>query len=432
MSSSIPAELETPLALIFGTIRSLQNQINQLPDQHPFKRAVVRKDLVTGLDHARFLLSHWPAPDSFPSSAGPHGNANENRPFYPGPDLSLILMDDTDSYDSERSDNDHRRHDDIDEDTEDDEEPQPVRPAKRPRKENCPEKKAQREKAIRDRQVDILSTLQTCDPISPQQLASIIAQASETNTLKHADAEDRALKVLCLGYERADNSVWTACLRDVSSSRQRVQQSSIGSSRIDEIKNLDARIISRHNHISTITNAQHITAFVDVLLIQIEALKFAQDWSLLSKLKKSSWYLDAFSKTDNIRGTAQGLPPKELKLFITSHHRQEYEGWKKLQQIRVTARHRLLLLYNVFGESVLLDPFWSVTQLGRTTSRDFPAVLDKVTSTALSVNQRPNLISLRLSGRLAFRATLSNIAPQRTVDFVSQFLDRHPPTALAS
>ena len=98
----------------------------------------------------------------------------------------------------------------------------------------------------------------------------------------------------------------------------------------------------------------HYRAWVMTLFNNIEALKFASDWQLLtgigSKKAKRKFYAEAF-----IACSGMTVPEGADRVtFVTKSKRDEYDQWKKYTlEKEVTGRNRLLLMYHLVSEAFL-------------------------------------------------------------------------------
>ena len=96
-------------------------------------------------------------------------------------------------------------------------------------------------------------------------------------------------------------------------------------------------------------NAEAGSSYVARITQAVEILKFAKDWNAPqgegSKRAKSEFYIRAFQTSppyiDMYRDVQENKRP-----HILEEHKQAFATWKKRNEIVVTARNRLLSLYN--------------------------------------------------------------------------------------
>ncbi len=135
------------------------------------------------------------------------------------------------------------------------------------------------------------------------------------------------------------------------------------------------------------------------VLKQIEVLKFACDWQAKtgpgSKNEKAKFYRTMFALQSDVQAVFSHLSDKEIGRLIKEKYADDFKLWKRRNEGFVTARNRLLTMYNLvrfvcttwdivltviiqFGASVLIDPVWSVDDLATRRSRSFMAVMMQV------------------------------------------------------
>lgn len=114
---------------------------------------------------------------------------------------------------------------------------------------------------------------------------------------------------------------------------------------------------------------------------------------------------------------------------IRKEHKAAFSQWRKRQEITVTARNRLLSLYNAFGCMVLVDPFWRIGTVGYGWSRSLTPVIECVYAELCGDDADASAI-LRVSHENAY-ASLSQVFAamhsQELADKIADFVRDNPP-----
>ena len=83
----------------------------------------------------------------------------------------------------------------------------------------------------------------------------------------------------------------------------------------------------------------------------IDILKFAVDFNSArgrgSKNKKARFYESLFAQQVHLHEHFTSLSEKETTVLIKQQYLDEYKQWKRKNEIVVTARNRILKLYNL-------------------------------------------------------------------------------------
>ncbi|KAI0071213.1 hypothetical protein K474DRAFT_1669222 [Panus rudis PR-1116 ss-1] len=192
-------------------------------------------------------------------------------------------------------------------------------------------------------------------------------------------AEDRALGILLRSFKSRPDEDYLEAFRDIAQLSLSVSSISTPSREADTLTNHQERVYCRHNILSQITGQNLASNAINRLFHSIEAIKFASDWSATvgsgSRNWKNTFYKTTFLRTANV---SIDLGDAEIANLLSGDLKTEYSTWRRQQERKVTARNRLLHLYNTFGAGVLVDPFWNVDNLAGRHTADFRQVVDLI------------------------------------------------------
>ncbi|EPT03189.1 hypothetical protein FOMPIDRAFT_1047181 [Fomitopsis schrenkii] len=107
---------------------------------------------------------------------------------------------------------------------------------------------------------------------------------------------------------------------------------------------------------------------------------------------------------------------------------RDFAKWRTRAGQLVSARNRLLKLYNMFGPAVLFDPTWAVQDLVRGRSALFVPVWDKLY--AYIREHQPKLPSVDRAQRVLY--PIMDVLGGKTIaQHVDKFIRRFPPNPAA-
>ncbi|TFY55391.1 hypothetical protein EVJ58_g8282 [Rhodofomes roseus] len=201
---------------------------------------------------------------------------------------------------------------------------------------------------------------------------------------KVADLEDLALSRLLRGIPQASVHDWTEHFGDVAANIDSVTSMVIDSAVYDGVESISERLKMRHKGLTSTESGNIAGNAMIMVLRQIETIKFAVDWQARGALpggKKwiSDFYKATFMQDPSFATEFQGLTEGAIKQKLQQLE-PVFAKWRSSAGHTVTARNRLLKMYNTFGPAVLLDPTWQVNTLVRRRSRLFVPVMEEVSS----------------------------------------------------
>ncbi|KAL6306784.1 hypothetical protein BKA93DRAFT_139265 [Sparassis latifolia] len=283
--------------------------------------------------------------------------------------------------------------------------------------------------------------------LRPEELISVaLGMLGRSN---HASTEDAALRRLLRGYAYVCDEKWDSLLLAHSFTMPPGYASTIAASDAhDNVGDVHLRLELRHTAIAQKTNETHANSCIYHILSQIETIKFARDWQARSfqaggKAWVSKFYASVFQDDPKYKPGFDGLTweARETRLEALD---AEFKKWKRDNEHIVTARNRLLKLYNTFGAAVLVDPTWSVDDLSKRRSRDFPSVMQYIYAhIPITPRLEPGddedgdgkegrsvsaLTALQTNTNRAVIRIVGAFGGPDVAQHVSKFLEAHPPT----
>lgn len=268
-------------------------------------------------------------------------------------------------------------------------------------------------------------------PVSPASTVALILNVHPP-AASHAVVEDAALGRLCSGYERASNATWEELLRQkVTPMPESYTAMHNASDSTDRIAKRMDRLILRHEYIAQLFSSLRAQEWSFSVLLQVETLKFAIDWSRKtgkgSKNEKTRFYKHLFLQQHDIAPLAKDKTARELDDLIETRFSESFTTWRRQHERVVTARNRLLQMYNVFGAGVLIDPVWNAD---RCRSQDFPAVLGELCRSMPcgEANQAAITYPLHRAAASVLLRMLKHLVSNETAEYVKAFIDHNPPS----
>jgi len=178
------------------------------------------------------------------------------------------------------------------------------------------------------------------------------------------------------------------------------------------------------------------------ILKQVEALYFSIDWnshvgSGSTKFKRN-FKRNTFIAQPHIAEQLENLDLTQINALLKGDLKIEFKAWVRKCESTITARNRLLEMYNLFGVSVLLDPVWSVDTLAAHPNGKFPRLYRAVAQHLASkharssglrpTSRRPLLASLHRQALDVLLTLLSTVGNRDDTAHIRAFLADHPPT----
>ncbi|EKM55872.1 uncharacterized protein PHACADRAFT_121833 [Phanerochaete carnosa HHB-10118-sp] len=251
---------------------------------------------------------------------------------------------------------------------------------------------------------------------------------------KGTDVEDAALVRLVRGFQAGSLEDWRAHLRELAGCRPLVAAEWIGScDNLDKVEDSAMRLIQRHQVIGEMVDNEVGSAYIAGAIQVIEILKFAMDWNGTrgegSKRGKTQFYIRAFQNCPPYAEAYRTLGDKERRTVL-EEHKNAFATWKKRNEIVVTARNRLLTLYNAFGCAVIVDPFWRLDSMGNRCSRSFTAVVERVYARMCDESEDP-ASTLKEHNKVAYTALkriFTVVHSQQLAAKIGNFVKDHEPT----
>ncbi|KAH7913491.1 hypothetical protein BJ138DRAFT_1124383 [Hygrophoropsis aurantiaca] len=220
--------------------------------------------------------------------------------------------------------------------------------------------------------------------MAPQHLPNL---GPSKKKLTHAVAEDLAFQRLLRGYQGASFAEWAEETARYTPS-ENISTVVLKCQSCDNMENIDERLVERSVMFFQRENNKDRDDFLALIVRQIEAMKFAIDWSNRGKQKggktwKGKYYADTFKEHPD----AKGLNSTDKRYAIA------FKAFRNRHEKEATARNRLLDLYNTvccffstlqcrpsvigsqFGPGVFLDPLWDAYAHR---GRDFVHVLESL------------------------------------------------------
>ncbi|KAJ7180946.1 hypothetical protein C8R46DRAFT_1211234 [Mycena filopes] len=174
------------------------------------------------------------------------------------------------------------------------------------------------------------------------------------------EQEDTALKKVLCGY-RGDRNDWREALRkfegDVS-----LDTTLPSTKRAVDLGSL----LALHQAIPILTQTSDLQNLSNTILANITAIRFSLDWTSLqgsgSRLAKADTLQHLFQGQPHLAPLFANTSPGERAKKMDNLQR-EYKDWVETAQATILARKRLADAFGWFGPVVLLDKFWTSSNL---------------------------------------------------------------------
>ncbi|KAH9836512.1 uncharacterized protein C8Q71DRAFT_758292 [Rhodofomes roseus] len=247
----------------------------------------------------------------------------------------------------------------------------------------------------------------------------------------HATAEDAGLAILLRGYEDAELAEWQRVLEPLRQALPSSAEFRAGAAKAAHQPDVGQRLVERHATLETFSAARQRSHMLHLILQHVEVLKFASDWCARtgkgSRAYKRNFNRSTFRQLPHIQPQLQGLSRKDIDNQLNGPLNTELTQWIRRNEPVITARNRLLEMYNHFGALILLDPLWDVAHLALHRSSTFADVY-RALANATPAHDR------RARHELASRVLLSVVATLGEADdaaFVQAFLRDYTPASMS-
>ncbi|EMD32911.1 hypothetical protein CERSUDRAFT_126425 [Gelatoporia subvermispora B] len=285
----------------------------------------------------------------------------------------------------------------------------------------------------------ILETLQDDAVQSAQELVAAIFHGTGNSKLSYIQAENAALKRLLRAHETSNPTRWLGLLEPFFGGYPDLTLACSDSHDTDLTPDIKQRLQLRYKSIDALGKAQSGCHVLINILTQIEALKFAYDWrahdgQIGAKSWKTRFLVTTFQDHSIYQPHFMDLDT-EARRDKMQKFKPEFAKWKHAQQRAITARNRLIDLFETFGAAVLLDPTWKVAHLVVRVSPDFAAVMKLIYAhiPRLKAHLEDPTVppSPLLAQQKAARDTVLQVvrvlATPAVRDHVAMFLDKYAP-----
>ncbi|KAH9931909.1 uncharacterized protein B0H18DRAFT_988571 [Fomitopsis serialis] len=275
-----------------------------------------------------------------------------------------------------------------------------------------------------------ISQCLAADPLSLAEVADMLV--GDRPKGKVADLEDIALASLLAGLPHASLHDWAGVLEHLADNIVSTASIVVASAAHDGVESITQRLEMRHKALTSADMGNRANNCVVFVLRQIETIKFALDWQDRGALPGGKKWISDFYKTAFIEDPAfvdefQGITENAIKVKLRELE-EPFKRWRNSARHTVTARNRLLRLYNMFGFGVLLDPTWEVNGLVRGRSRLFVPVLDSLLSVVRKAE--PADLPSQSDARRALIHIVTILGGDDIGVHVKRFVQDHPPTLL--
>ncbi|KAJ7202222.1 hypothetical protein B0H12DRAFT_1244056 [Mycena haematopus] len=210
--------------------------------------------------------------------------------------------------------------------------------------------------------------------VTPDELFTLITVPIKVTSEK---AEDRALSRVMRGFVNAGNqSAWKQELSNhVNEALPQIQDFCEESIEFDGESD---KLLDRDLMLSHTESAREVDYCLTAILHKAETIKFAHAWNQLTgkgSLKAKHQYNQRLFRRHRAQDF-EGLSKAAANDLIEEMH-AELTEFIRCREGVVTARNRLYFAYDNFGTAVLIDPFFTITNLGKRT-KNFQSLLDSL------------------------------------------------------
>ncbi|KAF9009465.1 hypothetical protein BDQ17DRAFT_1348150 [Cyathus striatus] len=281
--------------------------------------------------------------------------------------------------------------------------------------------------------------------VTPQQLVRQLTSPPPANRLAN---EDEAIIHLLVGYEKpADNAEWGRLFAPYISLQS--PWSTIIEELLlnDEEEDKMSRLSVREQYVVDYPSSERAAAFIGFVVRTIETLKLAIEWethdnSSAGRKWKQKYVLQMMLTEHPTFKEEYTNDDGELNVSarVSQSTNLVHKKFKKRHEKFVTHRNLLLLLYNIAGVSLLLDPFWNVPsekgggRLPFRTSSLRPLLEHLVGDIPLlETTGQPCTKAKHASDLEVLKGILDTLVIDGTTtvsDYVQHFVDKFPPSCL--
>ncbi|EPT02956.1 hypothetical protein FOMPIDRAFT_1047325 [Fomitopsis schrenkii] len=249
---------------------------------------------------------------------------------------------------------------------------------------------------------------------------------AQPDRAKAADQEDLAFARLLRGLPYGSLNDWEEALGAMGDRLTTTHTSTIAfSAAHDDIAGLTERLTERHKALTTTLLGNTANTIVSFILYQVDNIKFAADWQECRGMPGGKKWASAFFKTAFIQDP--NIAPEFLGLTGPATQRHfnalapRFKSWRTATRHAISARGRLLRLYNMFGAAVLLDTTWAVDRLVNAHSRTFVPVLNNILATVVPAQLPPHARARRALVRI-----ITVLGGDAVAAHIQHFLDDYP------
>ncbi|KAF7324215.1 hypothetical protein MSAN_02534400 [Mycena sanguinolenta] len=283
--------------------------------------------------------------------------------------------------------------DDMDVDGPGAEEEEPPQDKELTEEEKKAEKKAKTQLKITKRAQDIIGA-GSADPITPDDLFELFTVPVKTSVEL---GEDMALARVLRGFSGSrSRRTWLKIVQKyIEKAKLDFGEFCKASNRLGN-GNDQRQLLQRDLLITNTEDSRQIKYFLTAIIHKIETIKFTAQWNGLtgagSKLAKRDYNIELFKefRKADFKGLSESAAKAKLKELKT-----DLEEFNASRGKIVTARNRLYSAYSNFGTAVLIDPFFTVENLGVKRSKHYASLLDTLLHLA------PTYVDENGNGRLA-------------------------------
>ncbi|KAJ7450738.1 hypothetical protein B0H11DRAFT_2077020 [Mycena galericulata] len=257
--------------------------------------------------------------------------------------------------------------------------------------------------------------------IRPHELAELIAVPVVTTAEKD---EDAALGRVLRGYKDGD---WSEVMESFTGE---AAETDVWFCEISRELDDEPDLIKRDINLRQTQSARHTEHYLSNLLLNIDTIKFAKEWNLRtgpgSGKFKAKFNETLFQREND--AIFRDLSSDEVRDKMEDYA-GEFELFKQSRQSIVTARNRLSFAFDNLGTGILIDPFFSVHNLGDRRAKKFQSLLDMLIRLAPDsqhpeTGNRTRLEDLEQSNRsVLYSLSASLCANEDEREMIAQYID---------
>ncbi|KAJ7730220.1 hypothetical protein DFH07DRAFT_994020, partial [Mycena maculata] len=185
-------------------------------------------------------------------------------------------------------------------------------------------------------------------------------------------AEDSALTRVARGFKTADD--WARLLRQATRQGSRTDVTFCEKSMALDV---EPDLLQRDIHLRHSQSVTRTESYLHTLIHKMDTIKFTVEWK-----KRTGKNSDTYKRDFNIalfqrenKAIFRSLSADEKRDKMTEYAPQ-FTLFKRERENIVTAHNRLEFAYKHFGSGVLIDPFFTASNLGQKRAKKFQSLLD--------------------------------------------------------